>query len=133
MEQSAPNKPDIHRASEVTRINAILEERAPGLSIIAISGAGGVGKTFLVDHVLENLPIETSRYMLLRADASNAQTRKDFFGLVEGQLFKRALPPPADPRKDYFPKLREIASTYASLVEKATNEMELGQVPPDVR
>lgn len=132
-EKAASNPPDIHRGSEVSRIGRVLEERTPGLSIVAISGAGGVGKTFLVDHALETLPIETSSYMLLRADASNAQTRNDFFGLLEGQLFRRGLPPPADPRKDYFPKLRDVASIYAALVESAKGEMESKQVPLDVR
>ncbi|MGZ3421277.1 MAG: ATP-binding protein [Polyangiales bacterium] len=129
----AAEHPDIHRASEVTRVTSILEERNRGLSIVAISGAGGVGKTFLVNHILECMPLEGSGYMLLRADASNAQARGDFFALVEGQLFRRSLPPPADSRKDYFPKLRDVANIYASLVEEASAEMEGKEVPADIR
>ena len=75
-------------------------------------GPGGVGKSFLLAHVLEAAQPARLGWLVLTADAANPDTRGDFLGLIEGQLFRRSLPPPADRTKDYFPHLREIAALH---------------------
>src|SRR5580658_10824385 len=107
---------DIHRGSEVARLTRALEDPPDGLSIVAISGPGGVGKTFLLSHVLESIVPEKLGYLTLSADAANPDTRGDLLGIVEGQLFRRVLGPPANRTKDYFPHLRAVADEHRAVV-----------------
>jgi hypothetical protein len=124
---------DIHRGSEVSRLIHAIEEAPEGLSIVEISGPGGVGKSFLLRHVLETVEPHKLGWLVLSADAANPDTRGDFFGLIEGQLFRRSLPPPADRTKDYFPHLREIAAMHRELVERAGAELVKQGAPEPVR
>ena len=124
---------DIHRSSEVSRLIHAVEQAPEGLSIVGLSGPGGVGKSFLLAHVLETVDPEKLGWLVLTADAANPDTRGDFLGLIEGQLFRRSLPPPADRSKDYFPHLREVASLHRDLVERAVAELARQGAPEPVR
>ena len=122
----------ISRPSEVARLTEQLQNPKPGLNVCAISGPGGVGKSFLVAHVLESVDLAASGYVHLSVDASNAQTRGDFFGILE-QLFPRSLGPPADPRKDYFPHLRDVAALHRKLTEQVNAELERKGAPEGLK
>lgn len=121
------------RASEVTRLLEVLREPGPGLSVVGISGPGGVGKSFLLAHVLDRLDPVEHGYLLLRADGSNPDTRNDFFGVIDAQLFRRSLDAPADAGKDYFPRLREVVAEHRSVTEEAMHELAKHGAPENVR
>ena len=115
--------PGIHRDSEVTRLMRFMDEPREGLNICGISGLGGVGKTFLVEHVLSGLVLEKEGFLRLMVNGSNTQNRRDFLGLIDGQLTPRSLPPPAKSKADYFPQVRDIASIHRDLMNLASREM----------
>jgi hypothetical protein len=115
---------ETRRASEVVRLSSLLHGCDAGLSICSISGPGGVGKTHLVEQVLSSERPRELGYVQLSAEASNPQTRGDFFGLVEGQLATRSLPPPARSGKDYFSRTRKVAAEHRTLVERAAAELD---------
>lgn len=124
---------DAYRPSEATRLRTIITEHREGLAICGISGAGGIGKSYLVEHVLSSLEPARTGWMVLRTDAAQAQARSDFFALVDGQLARRSLAPPADPRVDYFPATRRVAAAHRTLVARVAKELERQGAPEDVR
>ncbi len=124
---------DAYRPSEATRLRTIITGHREGLTICGISGAGGIGKSYLVEHVLSSVETAKAGWMALRIDAAQAQARGDFFALVDGQLARRSLAPPADPRVDYFPETRRVAAAHRALVARVTNELERRRAPEDVR
>lgn len=128
MDESTPA-----RASEVTRLLGVLRDPPAGLSVLGVSGPGGVGKSYLLAHVLDQLDPVKAGYLVLRADGSNPDTRNDFFGVVDAQLFRRSLGAPADPAKDYFPRLREVVAEHRSVSEEAMTELARKGAPENVQ
>ena len=123
----------MRRSSEIAALSKLVREPESGLSVAAVVGPGGVGKSYLLDEVFRlEKPAELG-YMHLSVDASNPQTRGDFFGLIDGQLAARSLPPPARPDYDYFPQLRAAAGLYRDMVEKARDELGRSDAPGSVR
>jgi hypothetical protein len=122
----------ISRPTEVARLTELILNPKPGLNVGAVSGPGGVGKSFLLAHVLETVDLAAAGYVHLSVDASNSQTRGDFFGILE-QLFQRSIGEPADPRKDYFPHLRDVAAIHRRLTEQAATELTRQGAPESLK
>ncbi len=121
------------RSSEVAALSKLVRETESGLGVVGIIGPGGVGKSYLLDEVFRREKPADLGFMHLSVDASNPQTRGDFFGLIDGQLAARSLPPPARPDYDYFPQIRSVASLYRDMVEKARDELGRSDAPGAVR
>jgi hypothetical protein len=122
-----------HRHSEVARLTELLREEAPGLRIVGVSGPGGVGKSYLLNHVLDAVNLTSERWLRLSVDGSNEQARRDFFGLIDGQLARRGLPAPAKAKHDYFPHVRNVASIHRSLIDAASAELSASGAPVAVK
>lgn len=123
----------IHRRSEVSRLVGLIEGDAPGLTIAAVSGPGGVGKSFLVEHALGEVDLAAQGVVRLSADGSNPQLRGDFFGVVEGQLARRGLPSPAPAGRDGFPRLRKVAALHREIVDRAAAELSAKGAPESTK
>ena len=122
-----------HRASEVARLQGALDGAGAGLRIVGISGPGGVGKSYLLRHVLEAAQAAAPRWLHLSADGGSEQARGDFFAVVDGQVAKRSLPSPARPKRDYFPQVRKVAGIHRALVEAVAAELEAGAAPLEIK
>ncbi len=122
----------IHRGAEVSRLLAAIGEAGPGVSIVSISGTGGVGKSYLVNHVIEELQARREGLVVLKVDGSDKDRVHDFAGLVE-QLAPRRMPPPADPRKDYFGHVRDVLELHRDVVSEANRELEKAGQPDEMR
>jgi Cdc6-like AAA superfamily ATPase len=59
------------RTSEVATLSRLVHACDSGLSVCAISGPGGVGKTYLVEEVLSSEQPRELGYVHLFANASN--------------------------------------------------------------
>src|SRR5688572_22562722 len=133
MSEERETDTDAYRPSEATRLRTIITGHREGLAICGISGAGGIGKSYLVEHVLSSLEPAKAGWLALRVDAAQAQARGDFFALVDGQLARRSLAPPADPRVDYFPATRRVAAAHQALVARVAKELERQGAPEDLK
>ncbi len=122
---------DANRPSELATLRNLLREPQRGLNICAISGPGGVGKSFLLRAAFEEESPAAQGYVHLQVDAANAETRADFFGVLE-QLFRRSLPPPAVSGKDYFPSLRRTAQLHRELLGAVEKELSASPAMPDL-
>lgn len=119
MADAGSRSDDFARPTEIARLKAFLSARDGSVSILSVSGPGGVGKTYLVEHALETA--RDGEELVLRADGSNPEARSDFFVALEA-LFPRSLPEPARPGVDYFSRLRDAASRHRALVERTVHE-----------
>lgn len=121
----------ILRGAERERVEAVLQPGAPRLSIVDLHGPGGVGKSWLVRRVLDDLQPMASGWLTLRVDASEA--RHDLFRLLH-QLFARAPGPPAPAGVDLFPHVREVDAAADRLVKEVDQELaRTPGAPPEVR
>ncbi len=78
---------------------AKVEPGTSSFGLIGISGYGGVGKSFLLESVLQHTKHELNDALVIRVDGSNTKILRDFAAMVDYQLAPRTLPSPADPKK----------------------------------
>ncbi len=115
------------------RLGALVESTERGLRVGAISGPGGVGKSYLLDHVLASVDLGKLAYLRISANGENPQYRGDFFGLIEGQLAPTTLPLPAVPERDYFPATRRAAVEHRRLLDEAGRELQESGAPEPIK
>jgi hypothetical protein len=126
---SAATPQFIGRVSELEKLKEILNTFAAesasesGLKIVSVSGCGGVGKTYLLDSVLAETGPGLKEALILKVDASNEHSLRDFALIVDQMLAPRELPPPALPKHDYFPAARSLLSRQLELIGLVESEI----------
>lgn len=94
-----------------------------GLQIVSVSGSGGVGKTFLLDAVLEETRTVLNQALTIKVDASNEHLLKEFTLIVDQMLAPTELPQPAKAKHDYFPASRELFRKQLELIGMVESEI----------
>jgi len=100
-----------------------------GVSLIGISGYGGIGKTYLLNEALRQSPAADSGYCEIRVDGSDREQTRDFMKLLNTGLSPIKLPGGAI-GKDYFLQVRKLEKAHAALlrdVEQETSKMEISE------
>ena len=75
----------VGRRDAAGRLLAVLrgDDRSSGkLSVLGVEGPGGIGKTFLLDHVLATNDLSGRNYLTLRVDGGAAENSVDLFSGV---------------------------------------------------
>jgi hypothetical protein len=119
----------VHR-SEVAQLTEVIRRPPSQVSIVGVSGPGGVGKSFFIDDALAAVDPAALGYLRLRVDGSNRAAVGDLFALLD-QLMPRSLEAPARPEADYFPQVRRVAAAHRALVDAVAEE--LGSARDDVK
>ena len=96
---------------------------AAGLQIVSISGTGGVGKTFLLDAVLDETRDALKQALTIKVDASNEHLLKEFTLIVNQMLAPTELQPPAKAKHDYFPASRSLLQRQLQLIGMVESEI----------
>ncbi len=74
----------VGRADSVATLRSVLASGKAGLSITSISGPGGIGKSFFVDHALAQVDLTERRFLKLYGAKGEATSFTDF--VVRGLL-----------------------------------------------
>lgn len=116
------------RASEVERLRRLLLDPAPGLAILDLNGPGGIGKSWLVQAVLREVPPD-ARLLVGMVDAARQASRGDLLGLLD-TLFPARLPGVPVPT---FPRVRRLLEAANGVVGAADAEIAAMSLPEDLR
>jgi hypothetical protein len=119
----------VGRADSVATLRSVVADRGkPGLRLVSVSGPGGIGKSFFVDHALAEVDLTGHRFLKLQSSKGEATSFTDFVvrGLVRSST-------QLDAATKYFARVRECAKLLDRIeaearrrIEKATrNDAEL--------
>ena len=120
----------VGRETEFGKLKSIFEEfaarpsRDGGLTIVGLSGYGGVGKTYLLEKVREETREQLSSALQISVDASNEEHLQDFTTLIDYRLAPLELASPANPRNDYFQSTRRLIRKQTRLTAMVNDELE---------
>lgn len=120
------------RPNEFVKVAGWLDSDArPGkVDIYGISGHGGVGKSYLLNHAREHAAPVSKGYLEITVDASDTSILGDFMELYGRKFAPRALAK-GKPNYDYFPHARVLARRHAKLakrIEGAIDQSDMSEV-----
>jgi len=128
------------RATETERIKNVLNawQAAPAktssFKILGISGYGGVGKSFLLNSMLNELQTSRSDAFTIQIDGSNKQILGDFISLIDEKLApSRVSFKGAQLKDDQFPETRKLISYQRKLSKKVATEIGKKDCSEDIK
>ncbi|MBU4557202.1 MAG: hypothetical protein KJ747_10070 [Actinobacteria bacterium] len=123
---------DIHgsRPNEFKTVEGWLDSEAkPGrVDIFGISGYGGVGKSYLLNQVLEYSQPMSRGYLKITADGQDSSILGDFMALYDRKFAPKTVPS-GKPNFDYFPHARALVQQRARLTKRIEGEIEKADMP----
>ncbi|MDZ4251256.1 MAG: hypothetical protein U1A72_01615 [Sulfuritalea sp.] len=87
------------------------------LSIFGISGYGGVGKSFLLKSVLDELQLHSKGWLEIRVDGSNRAATGDFAVLLDTKFAPQRLGV-GKASEDFFPQIRRLIAEHRHVAEE---------------
>lgn len=110
------------RPSEFDRVCKWLDSNSEHgkVDIYGLSGYGGIGKSFLLRHVLDHIRPTNKGFLSIFLDGSVPSILGNLIGIYDHSLAPRTVPS-GKQNYDYFPHARRLALEYAKL-ERAVND-----------
>ncbi len=94
-----------------------------GLKIVSLAGSGGVGKSFLLNAVMDETRGALKEALTITIDARNEHFLQDFNLLIDQMLAPIELPLPAKAKHDYFPASRSLLRRQLKLFSMVDAEL----------
>ena len=112
------------RPSEFATILKWIDEAASteGVSIIGVSGYGGIGKSYLLNSALQHQRLRDRGFSEIRVDGSDRAILGDFMKMLDCKFSPIRLDP-AHPSRDYFPRIRRLARAHRTLEKQIEREI----------
>jgi hypothetical protein len=103
------------RVTEIEALEKALCSPSSNLEIIGISGYGGVGKTYLLNHVIDRVRPENAGRLVLWIDGAAKGLSEDFMRILSEMLAPQHLRGLGKSvKKDFFPSVRKLQTTFAA-------------------
>lgn len=127
---------DIHssRPNEFRAVSAWLDSgaKAGQVNIFGISGYGGIGKTYLLNQVLEHFKPTSKGYLKIKVDGADPSILGDFMALYDRKFSPKTIPNgKAD--YDYFPHVRDLVRQHTALAKAVEAAIKKSTFPDDVK
>ncbi len=104
------------RPGEFGRVLDWFESPAtPGrIDIFGLSGFGGIGKSYLLRHALDQVRPEEKGFLRITVDGSDSKILGQFMPIYDRQFAPKSVGKGSS-AADYFPRARKLAQKYAEL------------------
>ena len=103
-----------------------------GVSIVGISGPGGIGKSYLLNEVLRLNPANKFGFCDIRVDGSDRSIVGNFMKLLNGGFAPQKLPGGAL-KNDYFPQVRKLYRAHTELLQSVGKEIDDKSLPEQLK
>lgn len=122
------------RPTEYQKVTKWLEPPAEAgrVDIYGISGYGGIGKSFLLRHVLDHKRPTSKGFLTITLDGSNPSILGDLMGIYDHSMAPRAIPH-GKQNFDYFPRARRLSREHAKLTRAVKDAVKRTASPDDVK
>jgi len=121
----------VGRKTEYDTLTEFITSKEKGVRILGINGPGGVGKTYLLDMVLNSNPPEKNSTIVFRLDNSKDVGNYDFIGLFNTLISSINLPETipnrhdiANKTKTYLSKTQKAIGEYYKIVDRVSKEID---------
>jgi hypothetical protein len=114
----------VGREDAVKRLTAVLTGEVKAgrrLTVQSIEGPGGIGKTYLLDHVLTTVDLTDRNYLTLRADGGDAAAARSLVRVIS-QMVDGAQADAIRNRQSsgsYFPRVAHVLKTIETIRSEA--------------